>query len=273
MLRVANFTYPLSQFTEGFQDECASFGCADIYYSVPPTASPNHSATDIIKLADLWYAKEDGSDSSTAGLDVPQVENILQGLGLKYEVHVPGDINTLKGILQNEGIPCLLTAPESSFFDMGFSRVPYKWDFTKFNHSIVAYGIDNNGDILVRDYANLIAEPGSERSYSAAKIRPISIIGITPRWKTALQMPFVPTEEEVSEWTREDRNMPVGTGLMVSWCKARRQNHFLGSPLDREYSGTFQGQKAIMQDYEHGLGVDIAAVHVFYDARGLIGKF
>jgi len=268
-IRVASFVSPLNQFSEGYKDECVAYGIADIYFCGPPSGKPAGSAQDITALADKWYKAETGALASTAGLTLAQAEHILTSLGLSFKV-LPNTIDALKQALSNEKNPVLVTAPESSFFDIGLGRVPYAWNYTQYNHCIVASGVSASGNLLVRDYANVETTPGAEREYDISKIRPISLIAVIPRWKK--NQPFTFSTEEIQEWIELDRSIPQNTGLMESWAKARRAGYFLGSPTSWEHKGIFQGKPAILQSYQFAFGVDIEGQHTWHEARGYVWR-
>ena len=230
-INVASFVQPLSQFAEGFLDQCVTYGAADIYYSGPPSGKPTGTVQNIQEMADTWYQKFDGSDASTAGINLADEHDMLTELGLTWKdlgTNLAMVIDTIK----SNGVPILLTAPERVLFDVTLGRVPYDWNYASYNHCIVVCGLYDNGNLMVRDYANLLAEPGSAREYAASYIAGniISATAVTPRWK---QM-----EAAIAAMWNAVVDVPYDTGIALEWAEKTASEDFYGPPLGKELPNT-----------------------------------
>jgi hypothetical protein len=185
---VASFTAPLDQFQPGKSAyECVAFGCADINFCGPPGGSPTGNATQIIGLAEYWYARETGSNdsSNTAGMSSGQEYAVLNGLGLRFHP-LGGDLLAATRNALAQGLPVLLCGAETGFFDVALGRVPYAWTPSG-NHCIVASGLAGN-NLYVRDYANSEFF-GYRREYDAAKMRLVSATAVEPHWRKQSMIP------------------------------------------------------------------------------------
>jgi hypothetical protein len=189
---VATFV-DVSQFETGESAfECVAFSAALCKYMGAPDGEPTGSPEDVDQLADLWYGKLTGNidPSNTFGMSLDQLHSMLDGIGLHWRdlaidansAH-ESDIANVKASLL-AGKPVLICGHEDSFYDMDLGdKVPYAWTPTG-NHCIVATGIASDGNLLVRDMANVGPHglrPGPRR-YDINHMFLISGTEIEPYW-------------------------------------------------------------------------------------------
>ncbi len=194
--------------------ECVAFSIAMCKFAGQPGKGPTGSNEDIDQLADKWYSQLTGSIGSdnTQGLSVAQEEQIIIGVGNHYhELPITAnsqhnsDIANVKGALKR-GYPVLICGAETGMYDIGLGdRVPYSWTPTG-NHCIVATGIAKDGNLLVRDPANVDnsgPRPGP-RTYDISKLDLISGVVFVPPW--------MPKPDPNTDWTKEPTS-----GLPQGW--------------------------------------------------------
>lgn len=189
---VATFV-SVSQFETGESAyECVAFSAALCKYMGKPDGRPGGSPEDVDALADNWYASLTGSisPSNKSGMSLDQLHKMLDGVGMRWH-NLPTDgdsphdsvIQNIKNAL-NAGHPVIICGSETGFHDMDLGdRVPYGWPPSG-NHAIVATGIAHDGNLLVRDMANIGPNglrPGP-RSYDVNTMFLVSSTEIIPDW-------------------------------------------------------------------------------------------
>jgi hypothetical protein len=193
MGEVATFPYGVTQF-EGGESAfiCVAFCAALIKGAGPPGGLPTLNAEGVDQLADMWYAKLEGSyaASNTNGMSLEAEHTMLDGLGLKWlDLGITAtsshdsDIANIKAAL-GKGYLVMMCGAEPAMHDVGLGDiVPYGWTPSG-NHCVVASGISGDGNLFVRDMANVGhgLVPGSQRTYDASKLQLISGTAIIPSW-------------------------------------------------------------------------------------------
>ncbi len=111
------------------------------------------------------------------------VGNNYQELPIAANSQHDSDIANVKGALKR-GYPVLMCGMETGMYDIGLGdRVPYSWT-PQGSHCIVATGIAPDGNLLVRDPANVDnsgPRPGP-RTYDISKLDLNSGIVFVPTW-------------------------------------------------------------------------------------------
>jgi Papain-like cysteine protease AvrRpt2 len=271
MTNVASFVAPLNQFESGEStEECVAFGAADIFYSGPPNGSPTGTAEQIDQLADLWYAKLGNN-----GMSLQAEYAMLKGLGLQY-TPLPPTTHDVIASLANTGYPVLITGAEAGFFDVGLNKIPYAWDYNLYNHAIVACGVTSDGNIYVRDYANVQAEPGSIREYNASKMTLISATAVKPRWMVPPVTGLVPTSDDLHVWGSKAVLNP-SSAIGQSWLVGRWKHNFnFGAAQETEQDMTAYYKsptRIVEQEFLRGRASwhESTGKTTWYDGRGVIG--
>lgn len=189
---VATFV-DVSQFEAGESAfECVAFAAALCKYMGEPDGRPTGSPQDVDRAADYWYGRLTGSiaPANTAGMSLEQLHIMLNGLGLHWRnLSINGqsahasDIAQVRASLRS-GRPVIICGSETGFHDLALGdRVPYGWPPAG-NHAIVASGLTPDGNLLVRDMANVGPQglrPGP-RHYDAGKMFLVSGTEIIPQW-------------------------------------------------------------------------------------------
>ncbi len=171
---------------------CVAFSTALCHYAGQPGKGPTGSGEDVDKLADTWYQQLAGSiaASNKQGLTLGDQEQMIVGIGNHFQ-ELPispsslhdSDIANVKGALLR-GYPVLICGLETGMFDMALGKIPYSW-VPSGNHCIVASGIAVDGNLLVRDPANVdgnnVPRPGP-RTYDISKLDLISGVVFVPPW-------------------------------------------------------------------------------------------
>ncbi len=280
---VATFVAPLTQFEQDESpDECVAYGAADIEYCGPPNGQPTGTAEQIDQLADKWYAQLEGNygASNTNGMSVEALYTMLDGLSLTYTI-LPATVEAVRATLERLFQPILICGAERGFFDVALGRVPYAWDYSQYNHSIVVCGVTSTGNLLVRDYANLMAKPGSVREYDASKMQLISATAVEPHWMKPPVAPasalMQPTPDDLHVWglLHPDIALDPAHGIPQSWLIGRwKHGCNFGPALEPEQNMTDTYKSAhtiIEQEFAHAR----ASWHAdtgkttWWDARGV----
>lgn len=263
IINIGSYVSPLNQFEAGETAyACVAFGCADIFYSGPTGGTPTGTAEQIDLLADLWYTKFTGSLQSTSGLSAEQEYEMLAGIGLHYRA-IGANVAEVKQWL-GWGYPVLICGVEAGFFDVGLGRIPYGWTPAG-NHCIVACGIAANGNLLVRDYANIPEVPGSLREYASPAMSLVSATAVTPRWKTPFVTPIAPPlpppplpnphqrQAFEKEWTAIVPDAMLTSGIANAAWDDYQAGNFHGPALTKEYSGeNWEGKPITIQNVAGG---------------------
>ena len=191
---VADF-WDVSQFAGGRSAyACVAFSAALCFYAGPPGHGPTGSGAQVATLAETYYAKLEGSDaaSNTNGMSLQAEYTMLSALGLHYFAVTPTIASVIAAV--KAGYAVLLCVAETSVIDLAIGRVPYSWVPTG-NHAIVVSGVAADGNLLVRDTAN-IGPAGlrpDPRTYSAKALEIVSATAVTmPVASSAVQEEELP---------------------------------------------------------------------------------
>lgn len=191
--------------------ECVAFSVAICHYGGKPGQGPTGSPEDIDRLADSWYTRFTGSLTNSNGLSVNQETQMIVGTGNHYLIlpveaatQHDSDIANVKGALMR-GYPVIICGAETGMYDMRLGdRVPYGWPPSG-NHAIVATGIAKDGNLLVRDPANVDGNgvrPGP-RTYDIGKLDLISAVVFVPSWMSR--------PDDKTDWTA-----PLATAASIT---------------------------------------------------------
>ncbi len=143
-------------------------------------------------LQKLWYTRFDGADvaSNHDGMTLAQLYKLIVDLGNHYQNLYPDGgvpLDKLKEELAfwiANGYPVIIAILEDSVFDVGLGGKPYSWNTSGLSHIITVTGIADNGNVLVRDTAN-VGRPGP-REYDLDKLAFFEPTGATvfvPHWQ------------------------------------------------------------------------------------------
>ncbi len=268
---VASFVAPLTQFESGENtEECVAFGGVDIFYSGPPNGQPTGTAEQIDQLADFWYAKLGNN-----GMNLQAEYDMLKGLGLLY-APLPPTTRDVIASLEQLGYPVLITGAECGFFDVGLGRIPYAWDCTPHNHAIVACGVTSDGNLYVRDYANVQAEPGSLREYAVSKMSLVSATSVKPRWKVPGGTLLEPTSDDLHVWGK-NATLVTSSAIGQSWLVGRwKHSYNFGAAQEPEQDMTTYYKsptRIVEQEFLRARASwhESTGKTTWYDGRGVIG--
>ena len=253
--------------------ECVAFSVAICRFAGQAGKGPAGVNEDVDQLADTWYGKLTGSfgAGNTQGLSTAQEEQIIVGVGNHYQ-ELPisassqhdSNIANVKGALKR-GYPVLICGAETGMYDLGLGdRVPYSWTPTG-SHCIVAAGIASDGNLLVRDPANVDnsgPRPGP-RTYDISKLNLNSGIVFVPTW--------MPRPDPNTDWTKEPTpGVPQGWSDDGTTLKAPNgfivvkdfRNHILASRSWPSWDVPLQEQEArtLIEESNPGLGGGIRQI-------------
>src|SRR5258708_1616161 len=137
------------------QFACGFYACALVKAMAPVGRPPTQSVPQVIAEADQWYIQYDSNDSidNTTGMSDQQLYQLLGQISIPYQIAKP-DANTVRAWAKL-GYPVVIAGAESSFHDMALGDVvPYYW-VPSGNHIITLTGVASDGNLLVRDTANV----------------------------------------------------------------------------------------------------------------------
>lgn len=171
--------------------ECVAFSAALIKFAGQPGKGPTGTGEQVDQTADFWYGKLEGSYSAgnQNGMSLDAEYMMLRGLGMPFKP-LSTTVAAIKGALQ-QGYPVMLCGAETGMHDLDLGgAVPYGWTPTG-NHCIVACGITNDGNLLVRDTASIAStgvRPGPRR-YNASALQIVSATAIIIPWEVEIMIP------------------------------------------------------------------------------------
>ena len=143
---------------------CGFFACAIARSMAKPGQTPTLNVQQIITSAEQWYTQYDGSDTATNidGMTSAQEYELLGHIGLHYQA-IAEDIGQVKKWLM-AGYPVLLAVQEASVHDLGLDGAnPYPWNPIN-THIVLATGVNESGNLLVRDSANISRKAADEKA-------------------------------------------------------------------------------------------------------------
>jgi hypothetical protein len=249
-----------NQFQAGkSQFECGFFAVAMAKSMAQVGTPPTLTVQQVIADAENWYAQYNGSNAAwnTSGMSTQQEYDLLHQVGLHYQ-ETALDITVVKKWLE-AGYPVLIAIVETSVIDLELGRNPYPWRAAG-NHIILVTGVAPDGQVLVRDPANVtnLYDPKSlrpgPRKYDAGKLQLVSATVVVPPWMPRPASGTPPVVAQASGWVSVAQEQAAraewsstaplfgGTppsydsGIARSWQARYRQGQFDGPPLSTEYS-------------------------------------
>lgn len=139
-------------------DKCGPEAVAQYWHSTRPDQNNPYTASQIHAQASSLYVHFIGPDvaSDQNGTGNQTLYNMLDFVGFKdRHLALPLDVHTISAWLE-EGYAVIVGFAEESAHDVELGRNPYQnWNPAGLFHIINLTGVDNNGDWLVRDTANL----------------------------------------------------------------------------------------------------------------------
>ena len=197
------------------QFACGFYACALVKAMAPAGQPPVQSVPQVIAEADQWYIQYDGDDSiyNALGMSNQQLYQLLGQIGIPYQIANP-DANTIRAWVKL-GYPVVIAGAESGFYDMGLGDVvPYYWTPSG-NHIITITGVASDGNLLVRDTANVtdLNNPNSlrpgPRKYDAGKLQLDIATAVVPGWLPRPPAGFNPLTDFLPVDSEEATAMPV----------------------------------------------------------------
>lgn len=259
MREVATFVSPVNQFEGGETAyACVAFSAALVFYSTAPGTPNTYNAEEVDKLADYWYAKEEGgfSSSNTNGMGMNELHTMLDGMNLKWQdlgvtanSQHDEDIASVKVAL-GKGYPVLICGAETGFKYAGSEAVPYSWPPSG-NHAIVATTIFPSGNLGVRDMAALAHgnAPGTLQEYDNNAMFLISATAIIPHWIGETPVPN-PNERAAfeKEWTSILPDVSLTSGIANAAWADYQLSKFHGPALTHEIAAkNWNGHDIVLQ--------------------------
>lgn len=180
---VGQFT-SVTQFDGGSTGKCGFFSAATVVGSAAAGGQPWTPAT-ISASAAQHYVQFDGSDTADnlLGMTQAMLHDDLATYGVSGKDINP-DWITIKASLK-AGYPVVICLPEVQVVDKAVGGGPYPWDSTGINHVILLTGIAPDGNVLVRDSANITAPNNirsGPRTYIITNMGPFWATAVTPKW-------------------------------------------------------------------------------------------
>jgi hypothetical protein len=254
---------------DGNTSKCGYFSAADAAGSAAPGGQP-WTADAVTASANQHYeqfGEPDGMTQATLHTD-------LATYGITGKDINP-DWITIKSNL-NAGYPVIICLPETQVFDKAIGGSPYPWNSTGFDHIILLTGIAPDGNVLVRDSANITAPNtirSGPRTYIIANMSPYWATAVTPAWKIQEEedMPAASFTDATmrnyfvadgARWKCKNNGMYMG-GAIAAWYARYGGVAVFGLPISNEDSTTIPG--VIIQRLERG-GV------VVYDPKRLLDR-
>src|SRR5258708_13578929 len=137
------------------QFACGFYACAIVKAMAPVGRPPTQSVPQVIAEADQWYIQYDSDDSinNTIGMSDQQLYQLLGQISIPHQIANP-DANTVRAWVKL-GYPVVIAGAESSFYDMALGDVLPSYWFPSGNNIITITGEASDGNLLVRDTANV----------------------------------------------------------------------------------------------------------------------
>lgn len=193
----------VDQFQPGkTQFACGFFACAVVKAMAPTGQKPAQTPAEMSAEAEQWYAEYNGDNSisNMDGMSLQQLYDLIVQIGLHFQA-TSLDLDMLRAWLRL-GYPIIVAGAETGFYDLDLGDVvPYPWHPSG-NHIIVLSGLLADGNLLVRDCANVkdLYNPSSlrpgPRKYDAARMRLISATVVVPPWLPRPPAGFDPRKED-----------------------------------------------------------------------------
>jgi len=171
----------VTQFDDGNTSKCGFYATATAIGGAV-AGGQAWSASAIASSADQHYAQ---LGSPIDGMDQSSLHTDLSTYNVTGKDINP-DWGTIKANL-NAGYPVIICLPEVQVFDKAVGGSPYPWDSAGLNHVILLTGVASDGNVLVRDSANITPpnniRPGP-RTYIIANMSPYWATAVSPAWLT-----------------------------------------------------------------------------------------
>lgn len=225
------------------QFACGFYACALVKSMGRADRLPVQSVIQVIDEAEQWYLQYNGDNSiyNDRGMSEQQLYTLLAQIGLHYQI-TQCNANTI-GAWVKLGYPVIIAGPESSFYDMALGdTVPYYWVSAAdpgSNHIITLTGVAPDGNLLVRDSANVTdllnpttLRPGP-RKYDARKMQFVSATAVVPPWLPRPPAGFNPLTDFLSTDPQEVAMSVVPTG----W---KDDGHVLTAPNGQQVTFGFR---------------------------------
>lgn len=156
------------------------------WHSVAPGQKNPYTSADVHAMAHADYVRFIGADNpgDMAGTSEATLYQMLEFHSFRYE-KLPIDLAAILSALK-AGFPVIVGGvAESSVFDVTLGKNPYNWNTAGLYHIILATGIAQSGNLLVRDTANIgsqgIVRPGP-REYEASRLQFTTVTRVVPSW-------------------------------------------------------------------------------------------
>jgi hypothetical protein len=180
--------------------ECGYFSVATVKAMNKVGELPTQSVGQMIAEAEAWYAADHGGDNSsgnTDGMSLQQLYDLIVRVGLHYSA-CSLDLHEIRAWV-GCGYPVIISGAETGMYDIGLGdKVPYSWTPSG-NHIITITGVYSDGNVLVRDTANIGPQgvrPGP-RIYDASKLVLVSATVVVPPWLPRPPDNFDPRKDNV----------------------------------------------------------------------------
>lgn len=176
-------------------DKCGPEAVSEFWHSVEPGKTNPYKAADVHAMAHDDYQKFIGPDNPAdqGGTSNQTLYNMLAEHGFHYQAG-PADITWAKAQL-GKGRVVIIGIVESSVVDTELKANPYNWNTAGLTHVICATGAGHDGEILVRDTANIdhngVVRPGP-RHYDTTHLRLVSATAVEPTWLANAPAPKPP---------------------------------------------------------------------------------
>lgn len=143
------------------QDKCGPEAVAQFWHSTKPDVDNHYTSADIHNQASSLYVHFIGPDvaSDQNGTSNQALYNMLDFVGFK-DRHLPLPLDhTVISAWLKDGYAVIVGCAESSVHDIEVGGSPYGWNTSGLYHIFNLTGVDNEGNYLVRDTAN-VGRPG-----------------------------------------------------------------------------------------------------------------
>lgn len=263
---VADFQ-DVSQFEPNESEfECGEFAAATVKFAGYPGRGATGTQEDIDQTADAFYAKYIGpnTQSDILGTTIEVMHKIIKDCGFDYQdvsaitptSQQASDIAHIKAALA-QGYPLIATITETSVIDLDLGRNPYSWGPSG-THTVIYSGIASNGNLLVRDSANIIG-PLQVNNTVRPGPRRYDINQIATQWATMIRLAWLPpfagnqfVEQSAKDCWNSTAHLFNGTppryesGIARAWQQLYALGKKPGPPLTQEYHSVDWGGKAII---------------------------
>lgn len=239
----------VDQFQKGHTAYACGFFAVAVCKAMRPTGQTCATPpADMAAEAEAWYQKYNGDNShaNKEGMSLDQLYQLLTQEGLPYRA-LDLDVGTVRDWAKR-GYPVIVSCPETSIYDRELGdHTPFPWTPAG-NHVITITGVGPNGDLLVRDTANIAApntlRPGP-RLYDADKIQFISATLVAPPGKP------LPSAGDVRQQLL-GRSAAHPGARIGGWSSAQMSEQPVERDWDVTPAVTGPGRYSLLLDYEAG---------------------